>query len=91
MVRINDLLINHSCCNACLIIYIYILIIYIYSSGTVIGPDTVIPPFSIVSGNPGRIIGEQHESTSTIAPLAAVDRYQAYKVRNSPLTSLRER
>lgn len=84
MVRINDLLINHSCCNAC-------LIIHIYSSGTVIGPDTVIPPFSIVSGNPGRIIGEQHESTSTIAPLAAVDRYQAYKVRNSPLTSLRER
>ena len=81
MVRINDLLINHSCCDAC----------HVYSSGTVIGPDTVIPPFSIVSGNPGRIIGEQHESASTIAPLAAVDRYQAYKVRNSPLTSLRER
>lgn len=55
------------------------------------GPDTVIPPFSIVSGNPGRIIGEQHESTSTIAPLAAVDRYQAYKVRDGPLTSSPER
>jgi dynactin 5 len=47
---------------------------------TVILPDTVIPPFSIVAGNPGKIIGEQSESTPMRIGIAAVDRYRAIEV-----------
>lgn len=47
--------------------------------GSVILPDMVLPPFAIVGGNPARIVGEQPESTSTLAPLAAVERYKALR------------
>ncbi len=53
----------------------YVLVL----ENTVICCDMVIPPFSIVSGNPGKIIGEQSESASTLAPQAAVLRYKAVK------------
>ena len=44
---------------------------------TVILPDMVIPPFSIVGGNPGMVIGEQPESVTSIAPRVALDRYKS--------------
>jgi dynactin-5 len=46
--------------------------------GSVVSPDMVIPPFSIVAGNPAQIVGEMPESTSRVAPAAAVERYRAY-------------
>ena len=47
--------------------------------GSVISSDMVIPPFSIVSGNPAQIIGEQPESTSTLATQEAVTRFKSIK------------
>jgi dynactin-5 len=44
---------------------------------TVILPDMVVPPFAIVSGNPGKIVGEQPESITTLASINAVDKYKA--------------
>ena len=44
---------------------------------TVIPADMVIPPFSIVAGNPAEIIGEESESVTTLASMKAVDRYKA--------------
>ena len=45
-------------------------------SGTVVPPDMVIPPFAIVSGNPGKIIGESSESITTLAYQEAEERYK---------------
>ncbi len=53
----------------------YVLVL----ENTVICCDMVIPPFSIVSGNPGVIIGEQSESASTLAKLAAEAKYKSIK------------
>ena len=50
--------------------------------GTVVPPDMVIPPFSIVSGNPAQIIGERAESASTLETTAAAQRYNAYRPIN---------
>lgn len=47
---------------------------------TIIPPDMVIPPLTIVGGNPAEIISEQPESTTTLIPLAAVERYRAIKL-----------
>lgn len=41
--------------------------------------DMVVPPFSIVAGNPARIVAEQSESISTLAATMATDRYKAIK------------
>lgn len=50
---------------------------YVYvESNTVVPPDMVLPPFSIVSGAPAKIIGEMPESTSTQSPLDAVARFK---------------
>ena len=48
--------------------------------GSVVPPDMVIPPFSIVAGNPARIVGEMPESTSALGHRAAVERYKAYEL-----------
>lgn len=45
--------------------------------------DTVFPPFAIVAGNPARIVGEQSESSSTLIPIGAVERYKALKAKKS--------
>lgn len=47
--------------------------------GSVLPPGMVVPPFSIVAGNPAQIVAEQHESTSTISQIIAVERYKAFK------------
>ena len=47
-------------------------------SGTVIPPDMVIPPFSIVSGSPAKISGEVLESATTLAQVDAVARFKAF-------------
>jgi len=48
-------------------------------SGSIIPPDMVCPPFSIVDGSPAQIMGEQPESTSTVTFTEAVTRYKAMK------------
>lgn len=55
----------------------YVLVV----RGSVVPSDMVIPPFSIVAGNPAKIIGELPESTSTMGQTAAVDRYKSYVPR----------
>ena len=45
-------------------------------ANTIVPPDMTIPPFSIVSGRPGKIIGEMPESTSTLGVSDAVSRYK---------------
>lgn len=47
-------------------------------SGTVVVEDMVIPPFSIVSGVPGRIIGELPESASIELTTKAADAFSAF-------------
>lgn len=42
--------------------------------GTVIAPNTVIPPFSLVAGRPGVVIEELPETTSEMLDLKAVYR-----------------
>lgn len=52
------------------IIYIAIVVffvIFIVFKGSVVPPDMVIPPFSVVAGCPARIIGSQCESTTIVA------------------------
>jgi acetyltransferase-like isoleucine patch superfamily enzyme len=46
---------------------------------SVVPSDMVIPPFSIVTGNPAIIVGEVPESLSTLAPRDAVTRYRNFK------------
>lgn len=48
-------------------------------AGTVIPADVVVPPFSIVSGSPARIIGEVPEGCVTLIPNSMVERFQALK------------
>ena len=50
--------------------------------GSVVPPDMVLPPFSIVAGNPAQIVGEMPESTSTLGHRAAVERYKAYELKS---------
>lgn len=44
--------------------------------GSLIPPDMVIPPFAIVAGYPARIVSENPESTSTLVPTDAKDRFK---------------
>jgi len=46
--------------------------------GSVVMPDTIIPPFSIVSGNPARIIGELTPSTLQLMTEATINFYESY-------------
>lgn len=48
-------------------------------AGTTIPPDMVIPPFSIVSGSPARIIGEMPEGSVTVIPNNLIERFKALK------------
>jgi dynactin 5 len=43
---------------------------------TIVPPDMVIPPMSIVSGIPAQIIGEVSESITTLAAIEASSRYK---------------
>jgi dynactin-5 len=46
--------------------------------GSVVPPDTVIPPFAIVSGCPARIIGFQHESVTVTAKANAEESVEKF-------------
>mmetsp|Transcript_10858 Transcript_10858/g.10872 ORF Transcript_10858/g.10872 Transcript_10858/m.10872 type:complete len:182 (+) Transcript_10858:172-717(+) len=48
-------------------------------SGSVVPPDMVVPPFSILSGCPARIIGEVQESATTLAQVEAIARFKSNK------------
>jgi dynactin-5 len=48
-------------------------------AGSHIAPDTVLPPFAVVSGNPAVIVGELPESSSTLIPRECAARYKSYK------------
>jgi dynactin-5 len=50
----------------------------VVDEGTVIPPDMVIPPFSIVSGQPAKIVGEMPPSTPTAAEAVALARYKGF-------------
>jgi dynactin-5 len=52
--------------------------VYVESS-SFITSDTVIPPFSIISGNPAKVIGELPESVTTYGFQNAVLRYKNFK------------
>ena len=46
--------------------------------GTIVPPDLVIPPFSVVSGQPARITGEAPPSTPDAKERNALSRYRAF-------------
>lgn len=46
---------------------------------TNVPPDMVIPPFTIVAGNPSKIIGEAPASLSTTAASDAMNIYKSYQ------------
>eukprot|EP01041_Mallomonas_annulata_P013278 gene13278-28119_t len=48
-------------------------------SGSVVPPDMVVPPFSILAGSPAKIVGEVHESVTTLAQVEAVSRFKAFR------------
>ena len=48
--------------------------------GTVVPPDAVIPPFAIVSGRPGRIVGEQPESVTAMTEGIVRLRYRCFQL-----------
>lgn len=48
-------------------------------AGTVVPSDMTVPPFAIVEGRPGRIVGEVSESITTLASIEAVARYKSLK------------
>lgn len=48
-------------------------------NGARIPPDMVIPPFSIVSGSPARIVGELPVGSVTAIPNNLVERFKALK------------
>ena len=48
-------------------------------NGARIPPDMVIPPFSIVSGSPARIVGELPVGCVTAIPNNLVERFKALK------------
>lgn len=50
---------------------------------TVVVSDMVIPPFAMVSGNPGRIIGYMSESAATTARNVAMMRYKSFIFKKS--------
>lgn len=43
---------------------------------TIVPVDMVVPPFAIVKGKPGRIVGEVHASITTLAEAEAKQRYK---------------
>jgi carbonic anhydrase/acetyltransferase-like protein (isoleucine patch superfamily) len=45
---------------------------------TVVPMDMVIPPFAVVAGNPGKIVGFVCESASTTARTVAMTRYKSF-------------
>lgn len=48
--------------------------------GAVVPQDMVCPPFSIIAGSPGRIVGDIPEGAATMIPNSRVDRYRALRV-----------
>eukprot|EP00566_Odontella_aurita_P026221 CAMPEP_0113567090 /NCGR_PEP_ID=MMETSP0015_2-20120614/23084_1 /TAXON_ID=2838 /ORGANISM="Odontella" /LENGTH=182 /DNA_ID=CAMNT_0000469449 /DNA_START=48 /DNA_END=596 /DNA_ORIENTATION=+ /assembly_acc=CAM_ASM_000160 len=47
-------------------------------NGTVVAPDTVIPPFSVVAGRPGKVIGELPESAAVELVDRSLAEYTAF-------------
>ena len=50
---------------------------------TVLPPETIVPPFTIYSGNPGRCVGELSASTQDIVTEATRSFYQHFKPTKS--------
>ncbi len=49
--------------------------------GTVLPPDTVVPPFTRFAGNPGRLVGELSEATRDLHRDLARSRYAQFQPR----------
>lgn len=54
--------------------------------GSIVPSDMVIPPMSIVEGNPAKIIGERCESITTTACNDAINRYKSFE----PISDIKE-
>jgi len=65
---------NNCCLGARTILKDHVFI----ESNTYIPSDMVIPPFAMVSGNPGRIVGYMSESAATTARSVAMMRYKSF-------------
>jgi dynactin-5 len=46
-------------------------------AGTVVPPDMVCPPFSVIAGAPARIVGDVPEGAATLVPISRENRYKA--------------
>ena len=46
--------------------------------GSVVLPNTVLPPFALVAGNPAEIVGEQPASVTTTGPSDAIARFKSF-------------
>ena len=44
----------------------------------VVPPNTVLPPFAVVAGNPAQIVGEQPASVTTTTPSDAAARFKSF-------------
>ena len=83
----SDCIIESACigvgCNIgnhCKLLPRSILKDYVHvKDNTVISPDMVIPPFSIVEGIPGKIVGELPPSIPAISEHISFQRYQSFK------------
>ena len=53
--------------------------------GTVVPPDMVIPPFCIVAGKPGRIVGELSSANPSMMEAKAFARFQNFTEAPSKL------
>uniref|UniRef100_A0A914C9Q4 Dynactin subunit 5 n=1 Tax=Acrobeloides nanus TaxID=290746 RepID=A0A914C9Q4_9BILA len=49
--------------------------------GSVLAPDTVVPPFTIMAGNPAKMVGELPESTVQLMAQATKSFYENYVAR----------
>lgn len=79
---IESAYIGAGCCigNNCVISQRVILKDYVtIEDNTVVPPDMILPPFSVVSGNPAKIVGENSESITTTTPFTAKARFQNFK------------
>ena len=50
------------------------------TKGSIVPPDAVIPPFAIVSGRPGRVVGERPESVTATTEGDIKLRYRCFKL-----------
>ena len=75
---------NNCVISPCVILKDFVTV----ENDTVVPPDLVVPPFAIVSGNPGRIIGENPESVATTTQIFAKSKFHFFQpLEQLPISS----